>query len=169
MNYLDVIIAIPLIWGAYKGWQRGIIFEIAMLLGLILGLYIAFKFSGVCESLVGNVVKDSGKMLPYLTFFLVFITVIVLMVLLAKFLEGVLKVAKLSPVNKVLGAISGLLKFALMLSVLFSILRPVDARLGLMTAKTKSSSYLYLPILNVPHFLYPALQDIKEEFEGKLE
>ena len=91
------------------------------------------------------------------------------MVLLAKFLEGVLKVAKLSPVNKVLGAISGLLKFALMLSVLFSILRPVDARLGLMSVKTKSSSYLYLPILNVSHFLYPALQDIKEEFEGKLE
>jgi membrane protein required for colicin V production len=169
MNYLDLIIAIPLIWGAYKGWQRGIIFEIAMLIGLILGLYIAFKFSGVFESLVGNMVEDSGKMLPYLTFFLVFIAVVLLMMLIAKLLEGVLKVAKLSPVNQVLGAISGLLKFALILSVLFSVLRPIDARIGLMSAKTKSGSFLYLPILNASHFLYPALQDIKEEFKDNLE
>ena len=42
MNYLDFIIAVPLLWGAWKGFQRGIIFEIAMLIGIILGLYLAF-------------------------------------------------------------------------------------------------------------------------------
>jgi uncharacterized membrane protein required for colicin V production len=29
MNYLDFILAVPLVWGAYKGYQRGIVFEIA--------------------------------------------------------------------------------------------------------------------------------------------
>ena len=47
MNYLDFIIAIPLVWGAYKGFQRGFIFEIAMIIGLVLGLYLAFKMSSL--------------------------------------------------------------------------------------------------------------------------
>jgi membrane protein required for colicin V production len=169
MNYLDLIIAIPLAWGAWKGWQRGIIFEIAMLIGMILGLYIAFKFSGMFQGVVGNNVKGSGSMLPYLTFFLVFIAVVILMVLLGRFLEGILKITKLTPVNQVLGAIAGSLKFALAISVLLSVLRPVDAKMGLLSAKTKSGSFLYKPILNVSHLIYPALKDIKEEFEETLE
>ncbi|MBK7682201.1 MAG: CvpA family protein [Bacteroidetes bacterium] len=70
MNYLDFIIAIPLVWGAYKGFQRGFIFEIAMIIGLVLGLYLAFKMSSLFEGLVSKMVDASGTTLHYLTFLL---------------------------------------------------------------------------------------------------
>lgn len=168
MNYLDVLIAVPIIWGIYKGWQRGIIFEVAMLIGLILGFYLAFKFSSLFETLVGKFVSGPSNVLPYVTFFVVFISVIVVMILLAKFLEGVLKITNLTPINQVAGAVSGGIKFALTMSVILSIIRPVDVRLNMISAKTKSESKLYSPVLNIAHYLFPALQDVREEFSKRV-
>jgi len=164
MNYLDFIIAVPLIWGAYKGFQRGIIFEIAMIIGLVLGLYLAFKTSSLFEGLVGKYLDASGKTLHYMSFFIVFIAVILIMVLLAKLLEGLLKIGNLNVFNKVFGALFGILKFAIVVSVIFSVFRPVDAHLGLLSAKTKSSSYLYQPVVHVTKYLFPALKDVQQEF-----
>jgi membrane protein required for colicin V production len=168
MNYLDVLIAVPIIWGIYKGWQQGIIFEVATLIGLILGFYLAFKFSSLFESLVGKFVTGSSNVLPYVTFFIVLISVILVMILLAKFLEGVLKITNLTPINKVAGAVSGGLKLALTMSIILSLIRPVDAQLNMISAKTKSESKLYAPVLNIAHYLFPAPQDVREEFSKRV-
>ncbi|MBL7923287.1 MAG: CvpA family protein, partial [Bacteroidia bacterium] len=164
MNYLDFIIAVPLIWGAYKGFQRGIIFEIAMLIGVILGLYLAFKVSSLFEGLVGKMVDAQGNTLHLISFFVVFIAVVLIMILLAKFMEGILKIGNLNTFNKVAGACFGLLKFALVVSVVLSVFRPVDAQLGLLSAKTKSESWLYSPVVSVSQYLFPALKDVQQEF-----
>lgn len=164
MNYLDFIIAIPLVWGAYKGFQRGFIFEIAMIIGLVLGLYLAFKMSSLFEGLVKKMVDAQGTTLHYLTFFVVFISVILIMVFLAKLLEGLLKIGNLNVFNKVAGTIFGIFKFALVLSVVIAVFRPIDAHLNLLSAKTKTSSMLYLPIANAAHYIFPALKDVQHEF-----
>ena len=168
MNYLDIIIAIPLLWGAWKGFQRGLIFEIAMIIGLILGFYVAFKFLHFFEQFVSKYISSSEKFLPYLTFFLVFILVIVLMILLAKLLEGILKTISLNAFNKIAGAVFGILKFALVISFLLSLLRPVDLRMNLIKQQTKNESFLYNRVLNISHYLFPALQDVKKEFEHRV-
>jgi hypothetical protein len=36
--------------------------------------------------------------------------------------------------------------------------------MGLFTAKTKSESVLYQPVLKISHYLFPALEDVREEF-----
>ncbi len=168
MNYLDIIIAIPLLWGAWKGFQKGLIFEIAMIIGLILGFYIAFKFLHYFELIVSKYISSSGNFLPYLTFFLVFISVIVLMILLAKLLEGILKITALNTFNKIAGAVFGIIKFALVLSFLLALLKPVDLRMGLITQQTKNESFLYNRVLNISHYLFPALQDVKKEFQHRV-
>ncbi len=168
MNYLDFIIAVPLLWGAWKGFQRGLVFEICMIIGMLLGFYLAFKFSSIFEGLVSKYIHDSGNMLPYITFFIVFIAVVLIMVFLAKFLEGLLKIGSLTTVNKILGALFGLLKFGIAVSVILSLLRPVDARVGLLSAETKSHSKLYLPVMKTAHYIFPALQDVKEEFSKRV-
>lgn len=168
MNYLDFIIAVPLIWGAYKGFQRGIIFEIAMIIGVVLGLYLAFKVSSLFEGLIGKVVNEQGNTLHMITFFLIFITVVLIMILLAKFMEGILKIGNLNLFNKVAGAFFGLLKFALVISVILSVFRPVDAQLGLLSAKTKSESWLYQPVISVSQYLFPALKDVQQEFSKRV-
>ena len=47
MKMLDLIILLPLIYGAYKGYKRGFIMSLFMLLAVIVGLYVAFHFTDV--------------------------------------------------------------------------------------------------------------------------
>ena len=41
MNYLDIIIAVPLLYGLIKGFSNGIVKEVTSLLALFVGVYIA--------------------------------------------------------------------------------------------------------------------------------
>ena len=168
MNYLDVIIAIPLLYGAWKGYQRGLVFEIAMILGLLLGIYIAFKFLNFFEQIVSKYISGSGNFLPYLTFILVFISVMALMIMLAKMLEAILKITALNVFNKIGGALIGVIKFALVISFMLSLLKPVDLRLGLISQQAKNESKFYKRVLNISNYLFPALQDVKEEFQHRI-
>ena len=105
------------------------------------------------------------KVLPWITFILVFILVLVVMILLARFLEGILKIGKLSQINQLVGAIFGGLKFALTVSVILAIFKPIDNRVQLIDKITKQESLLYNPVLNLSHLLFPAIEDVKQEFE----
>ena len=137
MNYLDIIIAIPLLLGAYKGFRRGLIFEVAMIIGLIFGIYLAFKFGNMFESVAAKIVHNS-TLLPYFSFFLIFSLVILAMVLLAKLFEGILKITNLNMFNKVAGALFGLLKFGLIISVLLAVFRPIDENFGYIKPEIKN-------------------------------
>ena len=135
-----------------------------MLIGLILGLYLAFKLSGLLESLVAKMVDAQGATLYMLTFFVVFISVILIMVLLAKLLEQILKVGKMDNLNKVAGAFFGLLKFTLVVSVVLSTFRPVDRRFKLLPEKIRNESLLFEPVSKASQYIFPALKDVQKEF-----
>jgi membrane protein required for colicin V production len=166
MNYFDIIILIPLLWGAWRGFQRGLIFEIAMIIGLLLGLYLAFKFSMLFEGLVSKHISSNG--VHYISFFLVFILVILIMVLLAKFLESILKAVKLNAFNKIAGAVFGILKYLLITSIILTLFRPVDEQLKLLKPEWKEESLFYAPVVKASQYIFPALNDVKEVFEKKL-
>lgn len=165
MNLLDIVIAIPLLWGAYKGFQRGVIYEIAFIIGLIIGLYAAFKLSGWVETMLLSVM-DKDSMLPHWVSFVIVIGIILAIFLLyAKLLEGILKAGDLNVVNKIFGALFGLLKFALVVSVILWGLKSLEPQFNFINAQTKNESKLYEPVLKTATFLNPAFQDLKNEFE----
>lgn len=168
MNLLDVIIAVPLLWGAYKGFKRGLIFEIFMLIGLVLGMYVAFKFSGLINGLVAKMVSANSAVIPYLSFIIVFGAILLIMILLAKLLEGILSVGSLTALNQVAGAVLGIAKFALIVSVVLWLLKSLEPHWNFINDSTKKQSLLYEPVLKTATFLTPAFQDIKEEFKEKV-
>ena len=168
MNLLDIIIAVPLLWGAYRGFKRGLIFEIFMIVGLVLGLYIAFKFSGLINGWVGKITSADSAVIPYLSIIIVFAAILLIMVFLAKFLENILSTGSLNIFNKVAGAVFGLTKFALIVSVVLWLLKSLEPHWNFINQNTKKESLLYEPVLKTATFLTPALQDIKEEFKEGL-
>jgi membrane protein required for colicin V production len=46
MNYIDIFISIFLIYGFIKGLYKGFIIEIASVIGLVLGIYLATQYNG---------------------------------------------------------------------------------------------------------------------------
>lgn len=164
MNFLDLIIAIPLLFGAYMGFRKGFIYEMAMIIGLIAGVYLGFKFSGWMHGLLVNVFDDEGNLLHILSFFIVFGAIMIIFILYAKLMEAVLKIASLNLFNKVAGALLGLFKLALAVSVIFWLLIPLEGMVKVIPEKARKESLLYEYVLKTASFISPAVQDIKEEF-----
>lgn len=169
MNLLDVVIAIPLLWGAWKGFNRGIIYEIAFILGLVLGLYAAFKLSGWAQAALQSVVDKSSSVPQWMAFIIVIAVIVLIFLFYAKLLEGILKAGDLNVVNKIAGALFGLLKFALVTSVVLHGLKSLEPHFNFINAQTKKESKLYEPVLSTATFLNPFFQDIKNEFKENLE
>lgn len=45
VNYIDVIILLPLVYGAYKGFSQGLIVEMSTLFALVLGVFISLRYA----------------------------------------------------------------------------------------------------------------------------
>lgn len=164
MNWLDAVIAVPVLWGAYKGFRRGLIFEVAMLIGIILGIYLGFKLSGWMSELLSGMIDKDSMLMPVVSFFILFAIIILIMVFLAKLLEGILKITSLNLFNKIGGALFGIIKFALVLSIIFWLLKPFNEKYQWVEDKYLKQSMLYNSVLKTGTFLQPVFIDIKEEF-----
>lgn len=164
MNFLDAVIAVPLIYGAYKGWQKGLIFEIAMILGLIIGVYIGFKFSGLVYDLLAKAIPEHKNVLNIISFLIVFGAILLIFIFYARLMEAVLKIASLNVFNKISGSILGMIKFALAVSVIFWLLKPLEGFADIIPKKSRDESLLYGYVLKTASFITPMVQDVKNEF-----
>ena len=116
-HYLDILIAIPLLWAAYRGFKKGLVIELAGLAALILGIYCALKFSDFIADFIVEQWAYEGKYLPIIAFALTFLLVVLLVHLLGKAIEKVLDIVALGTANKLAGATFNILKVAIILSV----------------------------------------------------
>ena len=121
MNYLDIAIVIALFYGAIKGFSRGIIKEIADLLGLFIGAYIAINFSSFLNPKFTEFLKGNEKFVPIISFTTLFIASIINIKILGYIIDRLFNVMALGFVNRLLGVVFGFLKIAIILSVLFSL------------------------------------------------
>lgn len=165
MNLLDAIIAVPLLFGAWMGFKKGLIYEIAMIAGLVAGVYLGFKFSGLVYDLLKGIIPDEGNLLHILSFLIVFASIMLVFIFYAKLMEAVLKITSLNMFNKVAGAVLGIFKFALAVSVIFWLLIPLEKLVSVIPKKTRDESLMYGYILKTASIISPAVQDVKDEFK----
>ena len=133
---LDIIIAVILILAVIKGYRQGLIVALFSVLAFIVGLAAAIKLSVV---VIGNAVKISDKWLPIISFAVVFLIVVLLVRLGAKFLQKSVELAMLGWVN----TIGGILLYAGLYIFIFSILIFYADHLGFIKSETKNESVAY--------------------------
>lgn len=158
MTILDIILAIPLCFFIYKGFRKGLVYELAALAGLLLGIFAAIRFSTFIAELLGM----EGSTSVLVAFFITFIGVVILSYFVGKFADGILKILKLSFLNKVAGAVFGMLKCVCILSVLLYYITYIDFKEEFITSETKESSILYKPVEKAGNM---AIGSIKEYVE----
>ena len=142
MNFLDIIIALPLGWLIFKGYRRGIIFELASLLAVIVGCILAVRFANWFSALVGL----DGHNAYLISFFIIFLIVIVLSLSLAKLAEKFVKLIHVGLVNNLAGAFLGLLKGLCIIGVLLYYVAIIDLNERVLTRDAKQQSMLYRPV-----------------------
>lgn len=163
MNWLDIAIAIPLTWGLYKGFTSGIIMEVARIVALIAGVYLAVRFAQELSEYLYRNSDISNEFLPIISFALIFIVVVVLVHFFAKAIEKLAKAVALDWANKAIGAAFGIFRVAFVLSVLVMIATRFELLTELKKGETVKQSFLFEPVEQLAPFILPVLKDVDKD------
>ncbi|ESU23978.1 transmembrane protein [Flavobacterium enshiense DK69] len=159
MGFIDIVLAAFLVFGLIKGIRNGLFVEIASLISLFIGIYLAIKFSYVARSAVGSVVSWSPKTIQVTAFILTLIAVVVAIHLLAKVLSGVANMTFMGWLNTIGGGLFATIKTILLLGVVLCLFQKVNINNMMVSKETQDESLLFNPILKTSEFLLPVLTD----------
>lgn len=154
---LDLIILLPLIYGAYKGYKRGFIMSLFMLLAVIVGLYAAFHFTDVIVGYGKEHFSWTSSYIAPVTFLSLFLVVGAGVYFGGKVLESVIKLAKLSVLNSLAGALLGLLQWTYFVGSLLLMLISFDQKETIISKETKQHSIILPLITTVLHGSIPGV------------
>ena len=147
MSLFDgIIIAITLIL-AIKGFFNGFIKEIAGLIGIIGGLFLASKYYHAAGVYINEnlITIKNPSAVDLVGFISVFIGFWIIAVFVGFLLGRILKISSLGVFDKILGMLFAGAKFFILVSIIFALLYKVDFVKEKITAFTKSS--LMFPIM----------------------
>jgi len=158
MNIIDIIFIIPLAWFTYVGFKKGLIIELFSLVALILGIYAALHFSFYAENFLIANLNINDQYIPIASFIVTFIIVVLLVFVLGKIIEKFINVLALGFLNKLAGSAFGLLKSALIISVVLILINNVN--ISLISEERKENSLLYRPVESIAPLLWSKMQDL---------
>lgn len=159
MNFVDIIIIVPLIYAGWVGFKKGLVIEVFTLLALLVGIYAGIHFSDWTSGLIKDNIDIEGKYLPVVAFTLTFLAVGAIVFFAGKMIERMLKVVNLSPINKAFGLLFGVIKMVYTLSILIILLETYDERGDFIPEDIKSESLLYEPVKVVASATIPAIEE----------
>lgn len=173
MNFIDVILVIPLAWFAYKGFSKGFIIEVTTLMALLLGIFLANRLSFVTADFLTNNLNFESEYLDIIAFTITFILVVIASMMLGKALTKLISVIQLSLVNKIAGALFSVLKVSFIISILIMIMANFQIEDMLIKKEQRESSLLYKPVKKIAPAVFPKLQsednlDFIDDVKGKI-
>ncbi len=158
MNYIDIIISVPLVWFAWKGFGKGLIIELSSLAGLALGIYISVRFAHFTACHLEEHFSINPAYLNLAAFIITFLAVVIMVFVFAKMMEGVMKVVRLSFLNKLAGLAFGMLKIALIISSLMYAINIISGSKSFPGEELRGQSLLYEPIEQIAPAIFPRMK-----------
>lgn len=158
MGFLDLIFAVALIYGAWKGFKKGFVIELFTFLALFLGLYAGIHFSDFMADILTNNVEIESKYVPTVSFTVIFLLVGAIVYFAGIAIEKVIKVVQLSLLNKLLGVLLGIIKMVFVLGVITMLIESYDEKGDFISEDSKKGSIFYKPLKSVVSFAIPAFE-----------
>ena len=143
MSYLDLFFGLVLAWGAYSGFSKGLIKELASILGVIVGVFLAKNYYPFLDIKLKPIFESEAGFISILSAILIFLLTIMVFKIIAKFLTKFLKIIALGLLNRIIGSVFGIFKTVLLLCVLVFIFSNINNVTGLIKAEKLSQSFFY--------------------------
>ena len=156
MNYIDIILIIPIAWGAFRGFKRGFLLEIATLAGLVFGIFFAVLGTDIVYRVLDGMVNWDLRPVQFFTFMTILVLVMVAITFLARVIGHALRAIHLNLLNKIAGLATGVAKFALILSILLIFVNYINPHITIITDNAREGSLLLATIEQLVHFIIPA-------------
>jgi membrane protein required for colicin V production len=157
MNFIDILLIVPLIYAGYKGFKHGLIIEVFTLLALFVGLYAGIHFSDFIALKLKAVFGWNSPYAPTICFTLIFLAVGAMVYFAGVMIQRMVRVVNLSPIDKFFGVFFGVLKMVYFLSIFLVLIDSYDEKGDFFPEEKKESSLLYHPIKTVSTTTVPGL------------
>lgn len=149
VNYLDIIILLPILYGMVRGFLRGFVREFTSIIAIVLGIVASKLYAPDFSVKILEVINMPDWLGRALAYILLFIGVSLLCQSIGKLFQRFLRAISLNWINKLAGGIFGAIKWALIMSVVLNMLLLIDPYYELFNAEAKSTSLAYQPTLRV--------------------
>ncbi len=143
MNMLDLIIALVLVLGAIRGFQKGFFHEVATLAALLAGVFLAIMAASIAGKILDHLFSWNTQMVQIVTFLIIFLVVAGLIRIMGRMLTELFRALMLGFINKLAGVLAALVKWGLILAIVFMLIDYFDPAIALISEERRSGSMLY--------------------------
>ncbi len=155
MNYIDIVLAILLILAAIGGFRKGFVAEVASLAALILGIWGAIKFSDITSEFLVENFRLETDYLNIISFVVTFVIIVILVHIVSSAVTKMIQAVMLGFVNKLAGLVFGIIRAALILSIILVVFDKIDEDVHILSEETKGNSRMYEPIRSFAPSIFP--------------
>ncbi|NLM96171.1 MAG: CvpA family protein [Halanaerobiaceae bacterium] len=154
---IDLVVMVIFLYFGFTGYNRGLVKQASTIIGIILALLISINYYDLFVPLLEIYLAFSRELLQFLSFAILFILINVFVFILGNICKKILDVLFLGIVDRVAGAVLGLVKgflisYFLVLLLSYIPFEPLVDHI--------SASVLAARILDLTPFLQDTIQDI---------
>ena len=160
MNILDIIILICLIPAVVQGIRKGFISQAISIVSLVVGVWASARFANIVGDWISRYITASEQILKVVAFAIILVAVFVVLGLLGRLLEGVIKLIMLGWLNKLLGVVFSLIKSFLILGIVVLAFNSLNATFGFVKPEVLADSVLYPVVKGLADAVFPYLKSL---------
>ena len=158
MATLDIILLCCFIPGIIRGISKGFLEQALALVGIVLSVWAAFRFSSLVCTWLKPYVEVSETTLNVISFALILVAVSLLVFLVAKLLTKVAELAMLGWLDKTLGLVFALAVNALVIGVFIILFDTVNNKFSLVKPEVLDGSIVYTSLRDLSYLVFPYLK-----------
>lgn len=160
MTLLDVCILIVLALGALRGLFKGFVAQAVALISIFLGTWLAFRFSNMLAAELAPRFDAPEAAVQVVSFVIIVVLVIIVLWFVGKLIKGLVKIVLLGWVDRLLGAVFGILSASLVVGILIMLFTTIDNTFHLTSPGALDSDTLYQTIKNIAYSIFPYFKEV---------
>lgn len=157
LTVIDYIIIALLLWGFISGFRKGLIFQLTLIAGIIMGLWLGANSIDFVEKWLLEKDFSQGVWLKPMAFILIFIAVYGIAYISGKALSTLINLVMLGIFNKIAGGIFGMLKMVLLSSVFIVLINA--AGFSDFSKEQEKKSAMFGNVSSSAIFLFPEIEE----------
>jgi membrane protein required for colicin V production len=151
-----------MIAGGIIGLKKGLIWQVATILGLIVGFTVAkHLYAYIAEKYISSI-ANSLTIAQIVVFIGIWLIVPIVFSLAGALLTKIINAALLGCFNRALGAVLGVVKYTFLIGVMIHILDQFDSGNHIIPQNKKDTSTFYYPLKEFAGMILPAIKELKQ-------
>lgn len=162
MSVIDIVILVLLALAVIKGLKDGLMKQVGGIVGLLLGIVLAGRFSAMLSGWLQRVAPTiSESVVKVLSFIIIIVVVCICVVLLSRLLEKVIKISTLGWLNRLLGVLLSVSAAVLVMGVIISVIEYVNTTWFIIISPERMAESKGVQIISsITDSLFPYLRQL---------